>query len=180
MVVLEDYGKGVIEPSFLKPLLQLARRFGKPVLVDPKEKHFALYKGVTAITPNRAEAYGAYGTSVNGVTQDLEEVGSGLLKKLRSKAVLITLGEEGMALFEKNRPTARIPTTAREVFDVSGAGDTVIAVFALGIAVGATLREAAVLSNLAAGVVVGKLGTATVEPSELKQAIGSQENLIHA
>lgn len=171
VVAVEDYGKGVIEPLLLRPLLELAKRFKKPVLVDPKEKHFELYRGVTALTPNRAEAYGAYGVSVNGATQNLEEVGKGLLKRLQSKAVLITLGEEGMALFERNRPTAKIPTTAQEVFDVSGAGDTVMAVFALGIAVDATLREAAVLSNLAAGIVVGKLGTATMEPTELKQAI---------
>ncbi len=183
-VVLEDYGKGVIEPLLLKPLLELAWRFEKPVLVDPKEKHFSLYKGVTALTPNRLEATEAFVNFRNGRPpsrgEDLEEIGRGLLKKLHSKAVLITLGEEGMALFEKNRPTVRIPTTAREVFDVSGAGDTVIAVFALGIAAGASLWEAAVLSNLAAGIVVGKLGTATVEPSELREAIESQESFIHA
>lgn len=184
VVVVEDYGKGVIEPLLLEPLLRLARKFEKPVLVDPKEKHFSLYQGVTAMTPNRTEAYEAFGSLANGRPgdhkPDLEEVGRGLLKELRSRAVLITLGEEGMALFEKNQSTTRIPTTAREVFDVSGAGDTVIAIFALGIAAGATLKEAAVLSNLAAGIVVGKLGTATVEPSELKEAILSRENFIHA
>ncbi len=179
-VVVEDYGKGVIEPLLLKPLLQLAKKYKKPVIVDPKEKHFELYKGVTAITPNRSQAAGAFGGGSNGKTRDLEEVGRELLKKLNSQAVLITLGEEGMALFEKNRPTTRIPTMAREVFDVSGAGDTVIAVFALGIAVGASLKEAAVLSNAAAGIVVGKLGTATVEPWELKRAIVSQEKPIYA
>lgn len=180
VVVVEDYGKGVIEPLLLTPLLSLAKKFKKPVLVDPKERHFDLYKGVTAITPNRKEAYEAFAPAANGRQQDLEEVGRGLLKKLSSQAVLITLGEEGMALFEKDHPTRRIPTTAREIFDVSGAGDTVIGVFALGIAVGATLWEAAVLSNLAAGIVVGKLGTATVEPSELKQAIQSQGSLAYA
>lgn len=140
-----------------------------------------LYKGVTAITPNRNEAYGAYGISAtNGRRADLEEVGRGLLNRLHSNAVLITLGEEGMALFEKNKPTRRIPTMAREVYDVSGAGDTVIAIFGLGLAAGATLEEAAVLSNYAAGVVVGKLGTATIEPSELKQAIESKAMFSHA
>jgi len=184
-LVIEDYGKGLIEPSLLAPLIKLARKFDKPVLVDPKEKHFSFYKGVTAITPNRAEACGAYqasGAFVNGHQPELEEVGRGLLKRLQAEAVLITLGEEGMALFEKNRPTAKIPTTAREVFDVSGAGDTVIAVFALGIAAGAGLREAAILSNLAAGIVVGKLGTATISPEEFKQAIRSKREgvLAHA
>jgi len=179
-VIVEDYGKGVIEPLLLEPLLALAKKFKKPVFVDPKEKHFNLYRGITAITPNRTEAYEAFGGSLNGEARNLEEVGRDLLKRLHSQAVLITLGEEGMALFERNRPTTRIPTMAREIFDVSGAGDTVIAVFTLGISVGATLQEAAVLSNAAAGIVVGKLGTAIVEPSELKQAIVSQENLLHA
>lgn len=179
-VILEDYGKGVIEPLLLKPLLALARKFRKPVLVDPKEKHFEFYKGVTAITPNRNEADGAFRGSVNSRQRSLDEIGHELLGKLRTQAVLITLGEEGMALFEKNRTTTRIPTMAREVYDVSGAGDTVIAVFTLGLAVGATLREAAILSNAAAGVVVGKLGTATVEPWELKRAIVSQEKLVYA
>lgn len=175
VIVVEDYGKGVVEPFLLRPLLTLAKQFKKPVLVDPKERHFSLYKGVTAITPNRAEAYGAVGLSVNGQVKDLEEVGRKLLETLQSKAVLVTLGEEGMALFEKNQPTVRIPTTAREVFDVSGAGDTVIAVLAMGLAAGANLEEAAILSNLAAGIVVGKLGTATVEQSELKQAVKLQK-----
>lgn len=180
VVVIEDYGKGLIEPFLLTPLLKLARTYRKPVLVDPKEKHFQLYRGVTAITPNRTEAYEAFGVSTNGRSKSLEEVGRGLLNRLQSKAVLITLGEEGMALFERNRPTEKIPTTAREVFDVSGAGDTVIAVFALGLAAGASLREAAVLSNLAAGIVVGKLGTAIVEPAELRHAVQAEETLAYA
>lgn len=179
-VIIEDYGKGVIGPFLLEPLIRLVKSHGKPVLVDPKEKHFPLYRGVTAITPNRAEAYGAFGGSPNGQERTLEQVGRSLLKRLQSKAVLITLGEEGMALFEQNRPTVKIPTTARQVYDVSGAGDTVIAVFAMGLAVGATLAEAAVLSNLAAGIVVGKLGTAAVEPSELDQAIETRAETCHA
>ncbi|MBI4115571.1 MAG: D-glycero-beta-D-manno-heptose-7-phosphate kinase [Candidatus Omnitrophica bacterium] len=179
-IVIEDYGKGVVEPFLLLPLLRLVKQSKKPVFVDPKEKHFSFYKGVTAITPNRLEAYNMYGESSNGRQPDLEKVGKGLLNRLKSKAILVTLGEEGMALFEKDYPTVKIPTTAREVFDVSGAGDTVIAIFALGVAAGATLKEAAVLANLAAGVVVGKLGTATVEPSELKQAIQSEAVSVHA
>lgn len=179
-IIVEDYGKGMIEPFLVHPLLKLAKTYKKPILVDPKEMHFPLYEGVTAITPNRTEAYGAFGGSINGRQRSLEEVGRALLKRLRSQAVLITLGEEGMALFEKNQPTVKIPTTAREVYDVSGAGDTVIAVFAMGLAAGATLTEAAILSNLAAGIVVGKLGTATVEPSELRQAIESEGALNYA
>ena len=177
VVIIEDYGKGMIEPFLLRPLLRYARTLKKPVLVDPKEKNFPLYKGVTAITPNRREAYGAYG-SANGRQPELEQVGRTLLKRYELGAVLMTLGEEGMALFEKNRPTTLIPTTAREVFDVSGAGDTVIGVLALGLAAGANLQEAAFLSNLAAGIVVGKLGTATVEPNELKVAIQSTRKVL--
>lgn len=180
VILVEDYGKGVIEPFLLTPLLKLAQTYRKPVLVDPKEKHFQLYRGVTAMTPNRVEAYEAFGSSVNGREESLEEIGRGLLKRLQLKAALITLGEEGMALFERNRPTEKIPTTAREVFDVSGAGDTVIAVFGLGLATGASLREAAILSNLAAGIVVGKLGTATLEPAELRHAIQTEEALPRA
>ena len=179
-IIVEDYGKGLIEPFLVRPLLKLAKAYKKPILVDPKVMHFPIYQGVTAITPNRTEAYEAFGGSQNGRQRSLEEVGRALLKRLQSRAVLITLGEEGMALFEKGQPTVKIPTTAREVYDVSGAGDTVIAVFAMGLAAGATLTEAAILSNLAAGIVVGKIRTATVEPAELRQAIESEGVLNYA
>lgn len=172
VVILEDYGKGVIQPDVIKKVVRLGRRYKKPVLVDPKEKNFPYYTGVTAVTPNRKEAYTAYGKSASDVP--LEKVGKGLLKKWRCRSVLVTLGEDGMALFEKNVPTTYIPTAAREVYDVSGAGDTVIAVFALALAAKASMREAAVLSNLAAGIVVAKIGTATVLPKELEAAVGQK------
>ena len=176
-VVIEDYGKGMIEPVLVKEILRLAKKFTKPILVDPKEKHFSYYRGVTAITPNRKEAYSGFASyaprsaEANGRERSLEEVGRGLLRHLKCEAVLITLGEGGMALFEKDGSVTKIPTAAREVYDVSGAGDTVIAVFALALAAGAKKREAAMLSNLAAGVVVAKLGTATVTPEELKASL---------
>lgn len=169
VVILEDYGKGVIQPGLIRKVVQMARKYRKPVLVDPKEKNFPFYKGVTAVTPNRKEAYSAFNHAPKETP--LEKVGRGLLKKWNCSSLLITLGEGGMALFEKNQPTAKIPTAAREVYDVSGAGDTVMAAFALALAAKAKMREAALLSNLAAGIVVGKLGTATVLPQELEGAI---------
>lgn len=179
-VVIEDYGKGVIQPALLKDIVSLARKFRKPVIVDPKEKNFSYYHGVTVITPNRKEAYNGFEilgagrlTKVKTPHEKplLEAVGKGLMKSLKSEAVLMTLGEGGMALFEKSGEITRIPTAAQEVYDVSGAGDTVVATLALSIAAGAKMREAAILSNLAAGIVVGKLGTATVLPDELRKAV---------
>jgi len=173
VVVLEDYGKGVMQPFLLKEVVKLAKKFEKPVLVDPKEKHFGYYQGATCITPNRKEAYGGYERTVGPWHQEpsLEQVGARLLRKLKLDSVLVTLGEGGMALFEKKGKVTRIPTAAREVYDVSGAGDTVIGTLALALAAGAKMKEAAKIANLAAGIVVGKLGTATVSPTELKDAI---------
>ncbi len=170
-IVIEDYGKGVIQPALLKEIVRLAKRHKKFVLVDPKEKHFPYYVGVTAITPNRKEAYGALENHQPSENLSYAEVSRSLLKKLKCEAVLMTLGEDGMILVEKNGATTKIPTAAREVYDVSGAGDTVIAVLSLALAAGASMREAAILSNFAAGVVVAKLGTATVELKELQDAI---------
>ena len=176
VVVIEDYGKGVVVPELLTQILKQAKALKKPVLVDPKEKNFSYYKGVTAITPNRKEAIAAYGKVTNGQVPDLNDVGKELLKKFSCEAVLITLGEEGMMLFERGGEITKIPTAAQEVYDVSGAGDTVIGVFAMALAARATMKEAAVLSNLAAGIVVGKLGTATVTPKELKESLSNQIN----
>ncbi len=173
VVIIEDYGKGVIQPGLAAEVVRTARKHGKPVLVDPKEKHFDYYRGATVLTPNRKEAYEAY-RSFHPRAEDelsLETVGFGLIRQIQSKALLMTLGEDGMALFEKKGKVTLIPTAAREVFDVSGAGDTVIASLALALAAGAALGDAAVLSNLAAGIVVGKLGTATAKLQELQAAV---------
>ena len=167
-VIIEDYGKGMITPELLIGVLKKAKALGKAVLVDPKEKHFPYYRGVTAITPNRKEALSAYGQAEGSRVPDIHQVGKKLLKQFLCQAVLVTLGEEGMILFERNGAVTRIPTAAQEVYDVSGAGDTVIAVFALALAARATMKEAAILANYAAGIVVGKLGTATVTQDELK------------
>lgn len=174
VVIIEDYGKGMIQPEFVTKVIKLAKKVGKPVLVDPKERHFSFYKGATGMTPNRKEAYSGY-ESLYGVSHkqpSLETVGWGLLKKLQLEFILITLGEDGMALFQKNKKSVvSIPTTAREVYDVSGAGDTVIATLALAMAARVSMTQAAKLANLAAGIVVEKLGTATTTPDELRARI---------
>lgn len=169
-IVLEDYGKGVIQEALLREIVPLAKQAGKIVTVDPKRDHFALYEGVTAITPNRQEAEAATGIRIAD-QKSLYEAGAILLERLSCAAVLIKLGERGMCLFESGRPPYQISARAREVFDVSGAGDTVIAVFTTALASGASMREAAVLSNLAGGLVVEKLGTATVTREEIRSRL---------
>ena len=171
VVIIEDYGKGVIEETFVKKVIRLAKQRRKPVLVDPKEKNFSFYSGATLVTPNRKEAFQGADHLRIAHDENVHKAGKALVKKMKCDSVLITLGEDGMVLFEKNGRVTEIPTAAREVFDVSGAGDTVISVLALSLAAGAKIKDAAVLSNLAAGIVVGKLGTATVSPEELTQAV---------
>lgn len=171
VIIVEDYGKGVVTPELIRTVRALAKSRNIPVLVDPKEKHFAYYKGVTAMTPNKKEALSGYGLSPDDKAPPLAELGKALLKKFSCEFILITLGEEGMALFDESGRMTHIPTTAREVYDVSGAGDTVISVLGLALAAGASTKEAAILSNVAAGVVVGKLGTATLDQNELKAAL---------
>ncbi len=165
-VVIEDYGKGVITRALLEAIVPLARSRKKVVTVDPKEDHFDLYQGVTALTPNRAEAGVALGREL-GTEDAVIRGGTELLTRLRSDALLLTLGEDGMCLFEKSGRRTRIPTVAQEVFDVAGAGDTVIAAFTLALASGASMVEAAIIANHAAGIVVGKVGVATAAPGEL-------------
>jgi D-beta-D-heptose 7-phosphate kinase/D-beta-D-heptose 1-phosphate adenosyltransferase len=166
-LILEDYGKGVIQEGLLREIVPMARGLGKIVTVDPKRDHFDFYKGVTAITPNRLEAEEAAGVPIED-ERGLHEAGGRLLARLESDAVLITMGEQGMCLFEASKPPFAIPARAREVYDVSGAGDTVIAVFTSALVVGASFRQAAVLSNVAGGLVVEKLGTAVVTREEIR------------
>jgi rfaE bifunctional protein kinase chain/domain len=170
-LVVSDYQKGVVTRRVMRSILALARRRRIPVLVDPKVPHFSFYKGVTLVTPNLFEAEQASGVKIEG-TEGLERAGRKILSTLACQAALITRGEQGMSLFERRRPPVHIPTAAREVFDVTGAGDTVIAT--LGLALAAGLQDAARLANHAAGVVVGKLGTATVTPQEILDAVGSR------
>jgi D-beta-D-heptose 7-phosphate kinase/D-beta-D-heptose 1-phosphate adenosyltransferase len=169
-VVVSDYGKGLLTPGLLAQALGAARERGLIVCLDPKMRSFAHYQPVTVITPNNQEASDASGITIED-EQSLTEAGRKLLRSIDTTAVLITRGEEGMALFTGDGPegaeVTRIPTVAREVYDVTGAGDTVIATLALALGSGASLEEAAVLANHAAGVVVGKVGTASLTRDEL-------------
>jgi D-beta-D-heptose 7-phosphate kinase/D-beta-D-heptose 1-phosphate adenosyltransferase len=168
-VVVSDYGKGLLTPGVLARTLGAARDRGLIVCVDPKMRSFAQYQPVTVITPNNQEAAEAAGIIIED-EESLDEAGRKLLASLDCGAVLITRGEEGMSLFTAGGAT-HIPTVAREVFDVTGAGDTVVATLALALASGASFEEAAVLANHAAGVVVGKIGTASVTRDELLATI---------
>ena len=170
-VILSDYGKGVIGPKLLSRAIAGSRRRKIPVTVDPKPEHFRRYRGITCVTPNTSEAWACMHRAPKPGQDALDELGRDILKTLRSKSVLITRGPDGMSLFEAGGKVTHIPTVAREVFDVSGAGDTVISTFTLALAAGAPLLRAAKLSNHAAGIVVAKLGTATTDQKELSGAI---------
>jgi D-beta-D-heptose 7-phosphate kinase/D-beta-D-heptose 1-phosphate adenosyltransferase len=167
-VIVSDYGKGVVSMAVMDALRELSGD-RIPVIIDPKEGHFSLYRGAWAVTPNLSEAGGFYNVRISGEMQ-LEKVGSSLLTDLEAKAVLITRGEEGMTLFEKGRASRHFPTRASEVYDVTGAGDTVISVLAAGLAAGASLYDSIELANAAAGIVVREIGTAAVTPEELAGA----------
>jgi len=165
-IIIEDYGKGVISARLLKEVLTVAKKKKKIITVDPKEEHFSYYRGVTAITPNHHEAAQAIGMKAKD-SQSVLKIGKALLKKLNCEGVLITLGENGMQLFQKSGTVTHIPTVAQEVFDVSGAGDTVISAFTLALALGVDMKDAAYISNIAAGIVVGKVGIAVITQKEL-------------
>jgi D-beta-D-heptose 7-phosphate kinase/D-beta-D-heptose 1-phosphate adenosyltransferase len=170
--LVSDYGKSVITPGLLDRLLPALERRGVPSAVDPKEEHFLRYRGVSVITPNAAEAAQAWGRRLR-TEAELIEAGFGLRERLEAGAVLITRGEEGMSLFTAEGHT-HFSTRARKVYDVTGAGDTVVATIATALAARATLPEACVLANHAAGIVVAQLGTATAGAEEL---IASLEDL---
>jgi rfaE bifunctional protein kinase chain/domain len=172
-IVLEDYGKGLLRQNFVDQVLERARRMGTIVTVDPNPQNRLACRGVTAVTPNRVEAFAAAGEpwveplDPAAADQALLTVGRRLLDAWECENLLVTLSEQGMMLFRPGVPPFHIPTRAREVFDVSGAGDTSIALFTLALAGGASAEEAADIANHAGGVVVGKLGTATLTPEEL-------------
>jgi len=172
-VIVGDYGKGVVTQPLLEELKSLCRRRGVWLSLDPKPVHQLNLSGLSLITPNRKEAFELAGlpdeTRRNDPLTDtnLMRVADQLLNKLRPAVLLITLGELGMLLCRHGHKPFHIPTVAQDVFDVSGAGDTVIATFTLAVAAGASPLEAAIVSNHAAGIVVGKAGTATVAPEEL-------------
>ncbi|MDD5506066.1 MAG: D-glycero-beta-D-manno-heptose-7-phosphate kinase [Candidatus Omnitrophica bacterium] len=180
-IIIEDYGKGVINAQLLEGLILLAQTHKKIVTVDPKEDHFQYYRQVTGITPNRKELENAVrhlkirdnknklklDSDKLFTDKDIDLAGKQVLEYLGLDSLLVTLGEQGMKLFEKGKNPTHIPTVAQEVFDVSGAGDTVISTFTLGLCAGASKLEAAHIANFAAGIVVGKIGTATTTREEL-------------
>ena len=166
-LVLEDYNKGVLVARVIEESIAAARQRGIPVVVDPKYRNFFSYAGATVFKPNRRELESALGAAVE---LDHPETLPLTLRRLGVEHLLLTLGERGMALLSADGQVHRVPTTAREVYDVVGAGDTVTAYLAAMLAVGATPREAAVVANFAAGVEVGKLGAATVAPDEVLAA----------
>ncbi len=168
-IVLEDYAKGLICQELVDEVIKIAGRNKLFVVVDPNGKNDLTYRGARIVTPNRKEAQATAGL---GRKPELKDLGRALLKQWGSESVLITLGEDGMCLVESRKKPYHIPTVAREVFDVSGAGDTVVGTVALALAAGADLKEASHLANCAAGVVVGKLGTATADREEVVSALG--------
>ncbi|MBI5632863.1 MAG: D-glycero-beta-D-manno-heptose-7-phosphate kinase [Nitrospirae bacterium] len=169
-VIISDYKKGMITEALVAGILKKTKPKNMFVAVDPKVGHFDFYKGVSLVTPNLMEAALGAGLEIND-DKTLNKAGQALLKKLSLKAVLITRGEQGMSLFEKNKVT-HIPTVARKVYDVTGAGDTVISAFTLASASGASLEGSAVIANHAAGIVVGEVGTAVATPEQLLESFG--------
>jgi D-beta-D-heptose 7-phosphate kinase/D-beta-D-heptose 1-phosphate adenosyltransferase len=175
-VILEDYGKGLIRQAFADEITDRVRAAGKILAIDPNPDNPLKWHGASVMKPNRSEAFAAAGVPhsepVDPVENDkaVREVGRILLEKWACRILLITLGEQGMMLFRPGESPYHTPTRAKEVFDVSGAGDTAVALFTLALSAGASADEAAEISNHASGIVVGKLGTATVGPAELQRS----------
>lgn len=173
VVVLSDYSKGTLREA--GQMIAIARAAGKPVVIDPKGSDFSHYRGATVITPNMHEFEAVVGHCADDTA--VEGKGEVLREKLDLEALLITRSEKGMTLLQRGEAPLHIPTRAREVYDVTGAGDTVVSVLAASLAAGHSLQEATVLANLAAGVVVGKLGTASVSVPELRRAMREQDEM---
>jgi D-beta-D-heptose 7-phosphate kinase/D-beta-D-heptose 1-phosphate adenosyltransferase len=170
--VISDYAKGLLSEKLLARVISMAKQAGKALLVDPKGKDYSKYNGATVITPNRREAAEACNFHENG-HRVVELAGSKLLGDLAVNAVLITQGEHGMTLFQRESKPVEFPTAARKVYDVTGAGDTVIATLAAATAAGGDLETATRLANIAAGLVVEQVGTSAVKIDELRQVVRS-------
>jgi rfaE bifunctional protein kinase chain/domain len=160
-VVISDYGKGFITEKIMKFL----KNFNKKIIVDPKPGHFNFYKNVFCITPNQNEAIAGMGKLKVKNFEELVKVGIGIIKKLKCENLIITLGKNGMLVYE-NKDIYHIPSVAKDVYDVTGAGDTVCGIFSLYFSLSGNILESAIVSNFAAGIVVGKLGTATTNQKE--------------
>lgn len=169
-ILLSDYLKGVLTPKVLSTVIAAANASGIPVLADPKGTDYSRYRGATILTPNRKEAEAASDITVNS-DASLALAAKAIMERAGLNYLLVTRSEEGMSLYSTEADAVHIPTVAREVFDVSGAGDTVLASLAAGLAAGLEMPEAALLANVAAGIAVGKLGTSTVTPDEILGAL---------
>lgn len=169
IVIVSDYAKGMVTKEVMEKLKEAANSEGKKIIIDPRPQNKDLYAGSYLITPNNKEACQMAKKYID-TEEEFESLGRGLGNELNSN-IIITRGSKGMAIFQKDNGTLNIPTKAKEVYDVSGAGDTVVAALSLALASGASLEEAAGLANYAAGVVVGKIGTATCTLDEIKQSI---------
>lgn len=165
-IIIEDYNKGVVVKDVIHAVIDLARKHRKVITVDPKFHNFFEYKNVTVFKPNVKETEEALGKKLR-TDDEVRAVGKSLLETLNAENILLTRSEKGMSLFEKNGAVTHIPTRAREVADVSGAGDTVIATLTAMLTAGATVKEAAFLSNMAGGIVVGEVGIVPIKPEQL-------------
>jgi rfaE bifunctional protein kinase chain/domain len=169
-IILQDYNKGILTPSLISKIISLANKKNILITVDPKFDNFFEYKNVTVFKPNRKETETVLGTRIK-TDKDISSAGKNLLKKLNSDYVLLTLGEGGIAVFKKDDTERRMPTKARKVADVSGAGDTVISTLTLALASGANIYEACVLANYAAGIVCSEVGIVPIEKERLFQTV---------
>jgi D-beta-D-heptose 7-phosphate kinase / D-beta-D-heptose 1-phosphate adenosyltransferase len=174
VVLISDYGKGLITKNLLSKVIASAKKHEKMIIVDPKGLDFSKYSGVSLLTPNKKEAALASGVEIDD-DSSLEKAANKILENISLDNLLITCGKDGMVLFGKNKTPFRVRAKSRQVFDVSGAGDTVLAVFGLAVASGASIHNSVALANTAAGIVVGKVGTATVSKQELASALTSDD-----
>ena len=172
LIIISDYAKGLVTKELVAKTVALAKDAGVVTLADPKSMDFTKYFGVTVLTPNKKEAGLAAGIDIQS-PEDIDTAAARIMDKSGINKLLITCGKDGMALYETDKPSVTIASKARQVFDVSGAGDTVISLLGLGLASGASFEASAGLANLAAGIVVAKVGTATASIDELKQSIVS-------
>ncbi len=170
-IIVSDYGKGVVNKPLLDGLRDLVGPTGKLVAIDPKIENMRYYHGFTTMTPNHHESAQALGVKLRNTDDDIHRAGPKILKRYHLRSLVITRGEKGMSLFDRRGHVADIPTVAKKVYDVTGAGDTVIAALACGLAVGGSLHDAALLANYAAGLVIAEIGTATAAAEQVAAAV---------
>jgi D-glycero-beta-D-manno-heptose-7-phosphate kinase len=173
-IVLEDYNKGVLTKSFIKNIISLANKKDIFITVDPKFNNFFEYKNVTVFKPNKKEAEDVLGIKIKN-REDVTKAGRTMLERLNAGNVLLTLGSEGIAVFEKNKTEKRMATKARKVADVSGAGDTVISTLTMALVAGSDIMDASYLANYAAGIVCGEVGIVPIEIEKLIEAVGKEK-----